>query len=379
LKAKKKPSILSRILLFFNLIAVLALFTVYLGTRVNPEMFWPIAFAGLIYPLILIINLFFVILWIARLRWYFIISLATILLGWSQVGNFLQINKTKKSFPGDGKNFSILSYNVRVFDLYNYGPKWEHNFTERNNIFRFLKEKDFDIICLQEFVHDKKGDFKTLDTLKTFIRAKYAHTEYSNISRDVMYFGLATFSAYPILNKGIIEFPNKHGNMCMYSDIVMGSDTIRVYNVHFESIGLSPEDYVFMENITNAEHLTDRTYIKNGSLRILQRIKRAFVQRSEQVLIVIEHMDNCPYPVIFAGDFNDTPASWAYTQITQRLNDAFKSGRGIGQTYIGVIPGFRIDYILHGDEFTAYNFTTGKQKHSDHYPIWTWLNLNTDK
>jgi len=359
--------------------AVVLLLTVYMGTRINPGIFWPIAFAGLIYPLILFINVFFAIFWIARLRWFFIISVAAILIGWSQVGNFFQLNKTNKPLPDTGKNISILSYNVRVFDLYNYGPKWEHNFTERNNIFRFLEEKDFDIICFQEFVHDKGGDFKTLDTLPTFLRARYAHFEYSKTSRDVMFFGLATLSAYPIVESGLIEFPNKHGNMCMYTDININKDTVRVYNVHFESIGLSPEDYVFMENITNTEHLTNRDYIKTSSLRILQRIKRAFVQRAEQVHIVIDHMEKCPYPVIFAGDFNDTPASWAYKQMTKGLNDAFKSGRGIGQTYIGIIPGFRIDYILHGDQFTAYNFTVGHQKYSDHYPIWTWLNLNPGK
>jgi len=104
-------------------------------------------------------------------------------------------------------------------------------------------------------------------------------------------------------------------------------------------------------------------------------VKNAFHLRAEQVEMVAQHIEKSPYPVVLAGDFNDIPASWSYHQLTQHLNDAFKSGKGYGQTYIGSIPGFRIDYIMHSDEFSPYNFTTGDVEYSDHYPIWVWLNL----
>ncbi len=372
---EKKKSFFTRILLFLNQLAVLALLLVYLGAYVNPEIFWPLAFPGLIYPVLLIVNMLFILYWILRLRLYFLISLITIALGWGHVRSFVQFNNTSEALPEKGTNISIASYNVRVFDLYNYGPKWELNFTQRNNIFRFFQEKDFDIICLQEFVHDKGGAFKTLDTLPSILRASHAHAGFSRSSKDINYFGLATFSAYPIINKGTIEFPTQMGNLCIFSDIVIHKDTIRVYNVHFESIGLSAEDYGFVESITNTGHLSDRDYVKKGSLRILNRIRNSFINRTEQVKLVAAHIEQSPHPVVLAGDFNDTPASWAYSNMTKHLRDAFRSGRGSGQTYSGAVPGFRIDYIMHSPHFSPFNFTTGEQKYSDHYPIWVWLNI----
>ncbi len=378
MKTSRKKSFATWILLLLNQLAVLALLLVYAGVRISPADFWPLAFSGLVYPVILVVNILFAAYWILRLRLYFIISLVAVLLGWSHVKSFIQWSNNSAALPDEGRNISVLSYNVRVFDLYNYGPEWKINFEQRNNIFRFLQEKDFDIICFQEFVHDKTGVFKTLDTLPEILRASYAHADYSRSSRDINFFGVATFSAWPIIHKGTLNFPSQMGNMGIYSDIVIESDTIRVYNVHFESIGLSPEDYGFVENLTNAGQIRQREYLKQGSLRILKRLKDAYIVRTQQAGMVSDHINNSPYPVVLAGDFNDTPASWTYRKMTRNLSDAFRSGRGTGQTYIGAIPGFRIDYILHSNEFTPYHFQTGTQKYSDHYPIWVWFNMPSD-
>jgi endonuclease/exonuclease/phosphatase family metal-dependent hydrolase len=371
---KRKESFFGKLILFLNSIAVLILLMIYLSVRVSPEVFWPLAFLGLIYPLVLLINVGFVIIWLIRKKFYFLISVTAILIGYNHLSSFIQYTNTRKMPPEKGINLNVLSYNVRVFDLYNYGPQWQHNFTQRNNIFRFLDEKDFDIICFQEFVHDKTGAFKTADTLPRFLRARYAHTEYTRESRGLNYFGLATFSSFPIVSKGLIKFPTRAGNLCIYSDLKIGDDTIRVYNVHFESIGLSPEDYFFVENMVNVEQITDSKAFREGSMQVFRRLKSAFQQRAVQVELVAESIANSPYPVILAGDFNDTPFSYAYRVLTKNLNDAFRSGKGIGQTYIGSLPGFRIDYILHSENFIPYNFVTGSQKYSDHYPISVWLN-----
>jgi len=317
----------------------------------------------------------FVIIWLIRVRMYFLLSLLVIGMGWSFITGFISFSKNNSPLPAEGQNLRVLSYNVRVFDLYNYGPRWTLNFTQRNNIFRFLDEKDFDIICMQEFVHDSSKKFKTLDTIPTFLNAQYVHAGYTSSSKDINYFGIATFSAYPIINKGQIDFSSRMGNLCIFSDIIVGYDTIRIYNVHFESIGLSAEDYTFVENLTRNNTSVNSEYFRRSTQRIIKSMKVAYERRVNQVDTVYAHVRQSPYPVILAGDFNDVPASWAYHKLTRILNDAFKSGQGIGQTYIGNIPGFRIDYILHSDEFTAHNYTTGRQKYSDHYPVWATLNL----
>lgn len=358
-----------------NFLAIAMMIIIYIAGNISPQKHWYVAFPGLIYPLVLMINAGFVIVWIIFRKYYFMFSLITIFLGYSYVQSFVQFSNISKPLPEKGENISLLSYNVKVFDIYNYGPKWELNFDQRNNIFRFLGENNFDIVCFQEFVHDKTGKFKTMDTLPTLMAAQNAHTGFTRSSRDINFFGLATFTRFPIIHQGQIDFPTQMGNLCIYTDMVTLTDTIRVYNVHFESIGLSPEDYMFVESMASRDRLDDREYLWQGGIRILKRLKDAFRQRARQVDIVKRHMLSSPYPVILAGDFNDTPASYTYRTLTHELKDAFLSGRGIGQTYIGAFPGFRIDYILHSQEFKALNFTTGPQKYSDHHPIWVWLNL----
>jgi len=74
--------------------------------------------------------------------------------------------------------------------------------------------------------------------------------------------------------------------------------------------------------------------------------------------------------VIVCGDFNDTPVSFSYHTLADGLTDAFvNSGQGIGRTYIGKLPSFRIDYIFHGDRFESYNFKTLDYRMSDHLPV----------
>jgi len=372
---KKRPPFTTKVLLFFNGVAASILLLSYLAANISPEKFWPLAFLGLAYPALLFFNLLFSVFWLLTWKKYFWISAITILVGLSHVGNLLQINDVNKPLPETGKNLEVLSYNVRNFGLYNYLPGWELNFAYRDKIFNFLDDKDADILSFQEFVLDRKGEFRTLDTMRSFLRARHVHFEYTRFSRYENYFGLATFSAYPIVNRGKIMFRTNAGNLCIYTDIKVGEDTIRVYNLHLESIGLSREDHLFVDNMINTLHEAQNGNFQENSRIILRRLRRAFIWRASQAEKVAEHIRNSPYPVILTGDFNDTPTSFVYRQLSSELRDAFKSGLGMGRTYLIAIPGFRIDYIMHSAEFTPVNFRTGNQTYSDHFPVSVSLNF----
>ena len=101
------------------------------------------------------------------------------------------------------------------------------------------------------------------------------------------------------------------------------------------------------------------------------RLKEAFVKRSEQSILIHSIAKKSTYPVIVCGDFNDTPLSFTYRKIRQNMSDAFvESGLGSGVTFVGKkFFSFRIDYLLHNKEFQSKEYTTYKVKHSDHYPI----------
>ncbi len=377
-KKRRKPSFISKTVLVFNIIGVLFLFLSYIAPYVSPAKSWFMAFIGLSYPFILITNFGFILYWILRLRYHFLISLIAILIGYNQFGNLFQFNTNVRKLPENETLIKVLSYNVRVFDLYNYGPNWEHRFTNRNHIFEFLKENDFDIIMFQEYVHDKSGAFKTQDTLKTFLKANNFHAEFTRNSRNINFFGLATFTKYPIINKGKILFSTHGGNLCIYTDVLINNDTVRIYNLHLESIGLGSEDHIFVENMMNIVPAENEDFRIAGR-RILSRMKVAFGRRSLQAEKLAGHIAECPYPIILGGDFNDTPSSYVYRQFRRLLNDSFtKKGRGVGQTYVGMMPGFRIDYIMHSRDFETLQFHTGTEEYSDHYPIWAVMKVKSE-
>jgi endonuclease/exonuclease/phosphatase family metal-dependent hydrolase len=103
-------------------------------------------------------------------------------------------------------------------------------------------------------------------------------------------------------------------------------------------------------------------------------LKKGFVRRSVQAQVVKEHIRNSKYPVIVAGDFNDTPVSYTYRKIRNGLNDSFvTSGYGAGFTYKGNYPPNRIDYILYDNALINNHFDIVRVKYSDHYPIIAWF------
>src|SRR5690606_4993607 len=115
--AKSRPLHWSlRFLLWINLVSALLLMGAYINTHVSPNSFSLLSFLGLAYPILLLINLIFVIFWIF-LRWkYAALSLLTILIGWNHFRHFYAINFSQNDLNNPIK---VLSFNVHVFDLYN--------------------------------------------------------------------------------------------------------------------------------------------------------------------------------------------------------------------------------------------------------------------
>jgi len=361
-------------MLIFNIIFAIALILSYFAAYVSPEKFWMIAFFGIAFPYIFLSNFIFLAFWLIFKRKYALILGLLLLAG---VFNVFKIIQSSKKY--DVKELSnaikVISFNVRNFDIYNQDKHWNYNFTFRNRIFAFLKKEQPDILCFQEYVHDATGKFNTTDSLKKFLHAKNANLVYTANSRNMNYFGYATYTRYPIIDTGRIEFKTVSGNICIYTDVKINSDTVRVYNLHLESIRMKSEDYWFADRVVQG--YTQHLDVEKNSERIISRLKNAFAIRAPQAQLVADHIKKCPYPVILCGDFNDTPTSYAYHTVSSGLKDAFvESGNGIGQTYAGVFPLLRIDYIMHSKEFKAYNFETGTEVMSDHYSVMCYLKFD---
>lgn len=359
MKSKKKKSFIFWFMLFMNLLSIAALSIAYIAAWVRPSIYWPIAFFGLAYPFTFIINILFAIYWIFNRRWFAIVPLLFIALGWNSVLNYIQFgNEAEKNLEN---SFSVLSYNAHLFKSIKtnkYDKKTKHEMME------MVLNQKADFICFQEFYYRKKGVYDIKDTLMKKGDYRYFKEEVFD-SNDNEVMSMAFFSKYPIINTEVLHFYDRpHANVCLYADVNYNGDTIRIINIHLQSISFQPEDYQYLDQVKNVE--TDM----QSNKRIGARIKNAFLHRGEQADKVAELIEESPYPVIVAGDFNDTPASYAFNVISNDLKIAFREkGNGIGVTYNGAFPNFQIDHILCGQEFEVCDYKIIKKKYSDHYPV----------
>jgi len=342
----------------------------YLAVFVNPQYFWPIAFLGLLYPLFLLFNIVFVIVWAIKLKPQIFLSIIIIALGWNFMGRYAQFDipfLKKKVVENEAKTFKVLTFNVRLFDRYN----WAKDKETSHEIFQFIQKESPDIICFQEFFTRNKGELSEKEILDHLKKTNYHHIKYTLSKSGSSGFGMATFSKFPIAKMGEILFPKTY-NLCIFTDLVIHGDTVRIYNNHLQSIRFHKKNYDFIDSLKiryNQEEI-------NGILDITNRLKWAFERRANQAESVAAHMRRSPYPVIICGDFNDSPVSYTYRTMRQNLNDAFvEAGSGFGNTYLGKFPSYRIDYILLDKKFNVFNYRTPKLELSDHYPVLCRMSL----
>lgn len=306
----------------------------------------------------------------------FLISLLVLLAGWNALTSYFNYNPgniTKRDYYENldmksresNKQLKILSYNVRAFNLYN----WMENPDTRNKIFEFIQREDPDIICLQEYYSSERGDFTTKDIIRILSNTPYRHIQHTIGENSFRHYGIATFSKYPIVGQGNLSF-NKTINITIYTDVKKGNDTIRVYNNHLQSISLKRNSYSFLDSLKlryDEQHLEEIRDISS-------RLKYAYIKRADQAERISGHIASSPYPVIVAGDFNDTPVSYTYQKISKGLKDSFvEAGWGTGSTYNGRFPSFRIDYILHSKEMNTIYYIRKKMPLSDHFPVISFI------
>lgn len=352
-------NIFKYLVLFFNLLAILSLLGAFLAPMINPEKIPFFAFWGLIMPYSLIINVFFIIFWVLKARYYFVLSLLAIILSWSTTKTSFPYHRKEKVINQEG--IKVLSYNVRVFDRYN----WSENKNTVSDMLRFIKSQKADIICLQEFGTSKQGKDGTteafvLNSLREY-RYKYIHYAPNSLSKRHQQ-GLAILSKYPIEKRGIKGDVNLRKGCSIYADINLKTDKLRIINSHFESIHFTNK-YDIIEGIDSENY-------KNRIKGAAKSINNAAIQHSKSAEEINTIINSSAYPVIVCADMNSTPVSYSYHSLIKNINDAYlHHGTGFGATYNGLYPFLRIDYIFHTTELPLLDYKRIKVKYSDHFPI----------
>lgn len=337
-----------KVLVIVNILLVLATIMAYFSPAMAPQKFWPIAFAGLLFPLLLFFNIFFVLLWLSFRKRWFLLSLICLFAGWNRIGNFIQLRfSDNRQIEVQDREFLIGSFNaLRFYRLEPDQPGFTGRLRELSNTLNQGARLDF--LCLQEGRVDE--DILNALGFKHQVRTGKAP--------------VFILSNHPIINSESFDFGDEL-NYCGWADVETPYGKIRIYNLHLYSNLITNEAEQLMEE----RNFNDsKTWYSAGE--IMRRYRRATISRSEQAEVIQNHILSSPYPVIVCGDFNDIPLSYVYHTIKGDLKDSFEQcGNGIGATYNGRIPGLRIDHILTGDTFEVLSHSIVKGNYSDHYPI----------
>jgi endonuclease/exonuclease/phosphatase family metal-dependent hydrolase len=367
---KSRPTFLGKLFLLIGILLAIGLILGIMAGNYDPRKNVLIAFFGLAYPFFLFLNLLMIVFWLLRRQRIF--ALVTVLIigcGWHSL--IATVGLTGEA--GEGPKPSADLVRMMTYNVHSFKPYGEtSNESVKQQMLALVKNENPDIICFQEYYSRKRGPFNITDSLKGILKTKnYYFLPFSENSYEGT--GLAIFSRYPIVGKGDIQFSTNHtGNASIYVDVMVGAKKIRVYNVHLQSISFDKQDYNYLDKVT---HKMDAEI--TPAKRILRMLKSAFLKRSAQVDIMKAHMKNCETPFLIAGDFNDTPASYAVTQLTKSLNNSFvEMGTGLGRTYNGKFPNFQIDYISATKTIKVINHRIIEARLSDHFPIRSDLRIN---
>lgn len=330
---QKKNSLFSKFLYFINSIFALLLLLAYVILYVEPEKLGSFAGISLITPLLILINCAFMIYWILRIKRKFLLSFIILAIGFPNLPRFYKVSGKKIILTDDIK---VMSYNVRMFNKY----EWIEADSIPDKINHLIDQKSADIICIQEYTHNET------------IEKSYPHN-FIKYSENNKHFGHAIFSKYPIVKEGSLDF-EKTANNIIYADIKINTDTIRVYNIHLQSLKINP----------NKENFGEKDVSK-----LRKRISNAFQVQQHQVEKFLVHQQSTTHPIVIAGDFNNTAYSWPYRNILKGKKDAFvAAGKGFDKTFDFVFP-IRIDFVMVDKGIKVNHFKTYRNKFSDHYPI----------
>ena len=336
----KNLSITRKIILVFNYLAALWLLVAFL-TPYLPSVFLSfLYFNSLIFPFLILVNIFFMLYWLVKFNKYVFVSLVVLLINF---GNIQALYQWSGKHIDDPEGFSVMSYNVRLFNAYHWIKKKGINV----DISNLIKDRFPGVLLLQEYRNDKQTDF---------LQYPYKYIVLKGKKRKA---GLAIYSKYKIIARGNLDFKNTYNN-AIWVDIVVRKDTLRIYNVHLQSYKIVKPENLVGQN---------KTAVSN-------KLQKVFKEQYRQARLVAEHAAKSPYPVVIGGDFNNTAFSAPYRILKDGKTDAFvEAGEGFGITWRYKWIPLRIDFILPDEnKLRVLQFETLNHfRYSDHYPIMALL------
>lgn len=314
---------------------VLACFVPYISLETVPF----VAFLSLGIPILVLGNLLFVLFWGFRGKKQLFLSLIALIIGYVSLSSFFMFRFSSAANNKEA-DLKVMTYNVRGFNKY----AWSKDATLGDQIIDFIKEENPDVLCLQEFSRIRYKQLKQYTY--SFVSPN------STVQKSIQ----AIYSKYPIVNKGVLDFPNSVNN-AIFVDIVKNSDTLRVYNLHIESLKVTPDPEVLAQE---------------ASSKLYKRLSTSFTKQQQQAYVVAAHKKTTKNKILITGDFNSTQYANVYRTIRGDMQDTFQEkGSGYGRTYNFKYYPVRIDFILVDKSFEVVSHQNYNAKLSDHFPVMT--------
>ena len=338
----KKLHLFDKIVFVLNAIVATVLLLSLILPFLPPKTFSFLSVLSLGVPLLILLNVLFFLYWLIKIKKQLVLSLFVLFIGYVIHGSLYKFSSSNDIHIDNP--IKVMNFNVRLFNLYD----WIKENDIDVKIVKFIQSENPDILCIQDYHTNSKVDL-------SFFKYKF-----EKISGNKIHNGQIILSKFPIINSGSLEFPNTNNN-AIFADVVKGKDTIRIYNIHLQSLKID----------TNVEKLKEE-----GSERLFKQVENTFKRQQFQSELFLLHKSQCAYKIIICGDFNNTAYSYVYRKIRGNLNDTFKeAGSGFGRTYDFKFFPVRIDFIFADDSFIVNTFKTYDNDLSDHYPIMTSLSL----
>jgi len=343
--------IVRTIFIYLNLLAAVLLVLSYFAPVVNPYKYWQFGILGLMFPFLVFLNLFFAAFWLFRRKWWALISIGVILMGWNSFSGIIGL-KLPEEGDKDDKAIRVMSYNIRALSRLTRYPTASQKDNREKFAFFMEENKLPHVLCVQE------STIPNIKWLKSALAYPYS-CRYPGYNSNT-----AILSVYPIDQSGEVKFERGNGD-CVWADINFDGKIIRFYSVHLHSntISIQADTLMKIDNLEKEQTL-------RGVEGMFQKYKFATRVRYQQAQKIKNHMESSPHPVVLCGDFNDTPQSFIYHQLTAGMKDAFKErGIGFGTTWAGNLPGLKIDYILTDPSVEVISHDIYRRQFSDHYPV----------
>jgi len=333
----KKLGLIDKFIFFLNSVVALCLLLSLLVPYIPPQKFPLLALLSLVVSPLLFINVLFFLFWLLRVKRQLLLSLIVLIICAVQFNSFYRFDFGEAPALKNNQ-LKVMNYNVRLFNIYN----WIKDQTIPKQIAQLIADSNPDVISFQEYSGNKNLNLTS-----------YPHS-YIHLVKQKPQFGQAIYSKFPILNKGSLGFEGTSNN-AIFIDIKKGNDTIRIYNIHLESMQV---------------HETDVDFNQETSKRLIKRMVQSFQKQQTQADKILKHSENTNHKTIIMADLNNTAFSYVYRKIKGTKKDAFaERGKGLGSTFVFKKIPLRIDFILADRAFLINDFKTHSEGLSDHFAI----------